>query len=529
MIFLPFFTLACTPLLAQETQEPESQKTVAEAAVEVTFESMIESITVDDLQSHVDFLAGPETRGRGTLTPGFDKAAEYVEAQLRSYGLEPMGPEGSYRLPIELQCAVASSKAFFKVTDSRGKDRDLILGVDFMPIPGSPGTAITGDSVFVGFAIDARKEKWQDLPRKSVSGKVVFAFTREPYADNAKSKRFDGLAATDYSSLQTKAREVKSAGGIALVLVPDPGLFADEAGPIPNLTPMPLWPGFSSKRLGAIGGTAVPVLSVSRKVASEIFATDLDKYYLTILKKKKAKLIKAKGKSEVSFQAAFADASVPAYNLAARIKGSDGDGEVVVVGAHLDHVGFNHLTDKGKMRVHPGADDNASGSAALLEVAQAMAGGTPKKDILFLWFCGEENGLLGSRAYCAKPVYPHDKTVVMLNMDQIARTDPKEMNIGGLWELKSFGKLIKKLSKRISSPLKLDLDSGRELYSRSDQYSFFSKKVPGIFFFEGNINDNPVYHKPGDVAETIHTDKVMWVARLFAATAWSVAWEGQRP
>jgi len=271
------------------------------------------------------------------------------------------------------------------------------------------------------------------------------------------------------------------------------------------------------------------VASVSRKVASELFGTDIDKYYQSILKRKKPKPLSVKGKIKVHFTSAFTDLKVPAYNLGAVIPGTESDGEVVVLGAHLDHVGLNFLMDKGQMRVHPGADDNASGTAALLEVAEALADQKPKVDLLLLWFTGEENGLLGSRAYCADPLYPHDKTLVMLNMDQIARTDPKEMFLGGVWDSDSWKRLIKKQSKRISSPLKMETDGHKDMYMRSDQWSFAEKKVPAIFFFEGNIEKNKLYHKPGDVAESILTDKVMWIARLFAATAWAVAMEDERP
>jgi hypothetical protein len=516
-------------LLTLFAQTEAEQETVASADPEAVRGQITASVTAEELQAHVDFLAGPETRGRGTLTPGFDRAAEYVEQHLTEWGLEPAGEEGSYRVPVGLRCVVPSPQAFFEVRRGKDKVEQLKLGVDFMPLAGGGEARVEGDAVFVGFAIEGgRTEKWKDLSK--VKGKIVFAFTREPYADDPKDKRFAGLEATKYSEIREKAKAVADAGGIALVLVPDPGMFPDEVGPVPNLLPQPLSAGLPLRALRRMTGYPdLPIMSVSRKVASAIFEEDLDDYFVSIQKRKKPKALKAASGLELALRPAVEEGVIPSYNLAAWIRGSDQDGETVVIGAHLDHVGLNHWADAGKMRVHPGADDNASGSAALLEIAQALAGTKPREDILLLWFTGEENGLLGSRAYCEKPLAPHESTLIMLNMDQIARTDPKSMNLGGLWDNPDLEKFSKRIAKNIKQKLKMDFDGGRELFQRSDHFSFYSKGVPVIFFFEGDIDSNPVYHKPGDVPSGIHADKVMWVARQVLATAWAFAGEGLRP
>ncbi len=120
-------------------------------------------------------------------------------------------------------------------------------------------------------------------------------------------------------------------------------------------------------------------------------------------------------------------------------------------------------------------------------------------------------------------------TIVMLNMDQIARTDQREMFLGGVWDSPKLKKLIKRQSSRVRNPVKMLMDGHRDMYMRSDQWAFAEKNVPAVFFFEGNIDKNKVYHKPGDLPDSILTDKVMWIARLFTATAWAVAWDGERP
>lgn len=516
---------ACAPwlLLGALVQEPPIPVTPEEVR-----DAIVATITAEELQAHVDFLAGPDTRGRAALTPGFDLAAEYVETQLEAWGLEPAGVEGSYRLPVGLRCVVPSPDATVEIRPRKGEATKLRLGVDFVPYPGAGTKEVSGEPVFVGFAIDSRSGKWQDL--KKVEDKIVFAFTREPYADDPKDKRFDGLEATEHSSMVEKARAVAAAGGRALVMVPDPGMFPEEVGPVPDLIPQPMFPNFPLRGLRRMTGMPdLPVMSVSRAAAEQIFGEDLNDYYESILKRKRPKPLDAPRGLEVRLHPAVEEGVIPSYNLAAWVRGTDPDDEVVVIGTHLDHVGLNHWADRGMMRVHPGADDNASGSAALLEIAQALAETSPREDILLLWFTAEENGLLGARAYCNDPLVPHDKTLIMLNMDQIARTDPKSMNLGGLWKAPDLERFVKRVARNIEQELKLNFDGGRELFARSDHYAFHEKGVPVIFFFEGDIDKNPVYHKPGDVADGIHADKVMWVARQVLATAWAFAGEGLRP
>lgn len=487
-------------------------------------DAMVESITVEEIRSHVEFLAGPTTHGRATLSPGFDLAAEYVEQHLKEWGIAPAGEEGSYRLPVGLRCVAPSSQAMIEV--ARGKEvQRLTLGVDFVPVPGAGSAKVSGEPVFLGFAIDASKEKWREEDR--LKGKIAFAFTREPFADDPKSKRFDGIEPTEYSSWRSKARMAADAGAVGLVLIPDPGEFAEEVGPVPHLVPQPLFPGMQVRGLRRMTGLPdFPIMSMSRKAASELFEEDLDTYYESILKRKKPKELEPK-KVTVTLRNEVEEAVIPSYNLAAWVRGSGETGKTVVIGAHLDHVGYNHWMDQGYTRVHPGADDNASGSAALLEIAQALSMHPPVDDVLLLWFTAEEYGLHGSRAYCDKPLVPHEQTTIMLNMDQIARTDQKSMNLGGLWEQPNLEKLSKQVGRDIGQKLKLDFKGGRDLFQRSDHYSFYQKGVPVIFFFEGDINSNPVYHKPGDVHEDIDFTKTMWVARQVLATAWAFAAEGE--
>ncbi|MHC4823509.1 MAG: M28 family peptidase [Planctomycetota bacterium] len=505
-----------------------SSQTVAEET-EVTLESALKTITEDDCYDLVQVLAATDMAGRGTLTPGFERAAKFVETQLETLGYTPANGE-SYRVPFSLNCIVAGKGTHFKITGLGDGPQALEVEKDFVPILGSLEEDAWGEAVFVGYAIDAKKEKWSDLKKKEVRDKIVFAFTREPFADNPKARKFDGVDSTRHSEIRMKAKAVADAGGLALVLVPDPGMVASDEEPVPGMSPF-----VDARGAGPVGMQQVlgmprlPVLSVSRAVASQIFDEDFTAYYKSLEKKKKPKLLKAKEEVKIDVKVEWATAGRDAYNLGALLKGSGDSGELVVLGAHLDHVGFDVTADQMRFQIRPGADDNASGSAALMEVAEALAGSKPQVDILFLWFTGEELGLLGSSQYCEDPLFPHENTIAMFNMDMVGRGDGKKINIGGLWDRPGWEKLVKDQHKRIRSKLKMDNKQGRDLYARSDQYSFHQQGVVGLFFFEADLNSNKTYHQPGDVAETIDGKKMAAIAKLFTACIWAVAYEGERP
>lgn len=536
LCFSATFGVLSFSVFAQEAA-PGQEPVVEEAPVEVedpkvVFPKMLKTITEDECYDLVQTIAGLDMRGRGTMTPGFDKAADFVVEELKALGYEGAGDKGSFRIPINLSCLIPGEDCSFDWSSRSEEVNPPKVEQDFVPVLGTAALAAEGEAVFVGYAIDSKKDKWVDLKPRDVKGKIVFAFTREPRADDTKSKRFEGSESTRESSIQRKAQAVFDAGGIGLVLVPDPGLVAEAHLPLPGMVPYVTRGAANPQGIaGIVNMPEIPVVSVSREIAAQIFATDIEAYAKSMDKRLKPKLLKAGPDSRVSFKVSLSSGSRQAYNLGAVIRGSSGDGQVVILGAHLDHVGFDMLTPAESLRasIHPGADDNASGSAALLEVAEAFAGHQPQSDVLFLWFTGEEIGLLGSTEYCKEPLYPHENTIAMLNMDMVGRGDDDLINIGGLWSRPEWEKFIKDIHKRSRSRLKMDNDQGRDLYARSDQYSFHQEGVVGLFFFEADLNKNKVYHQVGDVAETIDGKKMERIAQLFAATAWALAFEGERP
>jgi Zn-dependent M28 family amino/carboxypeptidase len=224
-------------------------------------------------------------------------------------------------------------------------------------------------------------------------------------------------------------------------------------------------------------------------------------------------------------------------NVAGLVRGSDPAraGEVVVIGAHYDHVGVD---DRG--RVGLGADDNASGTAALLELARALAEARPARSVACVAFAGEEDGLLGSAAFCEHPPWamagavgaePPATVIAMLNMDMIGRGKRDSVAVIGLEQNPDLGKLLERAQRlEPSGVTRLVTRGGAELWERSDHFSFHQIGVPVLFFFEGlPISDNPDYHTWRDTLEQLDFDKIARTTRLVYNTAWLLANDADKP
>jgi Zn-dependent M28 family amino/carboxypeptidase len=205
-------------------------------------------------------------------------------------------------------------------------------------------------------------------------------------------------------------------------------------------------------------------------------------------------------------------------NVAGWLPGTTADSEHVAIGAHFDHVGTKHATEAGQDTIYNGADDNASGTTGLLEVARAFTATNvrPRRGVLFLAFSGEEKGLFGSRAYVDHPLIGLEKCVAMVNMDMIGRNDPDSLELGGAGHSPELTALAVEMNKEAGFKIK-ETD---EHTGRSDQASFSAKKIPVLFFFTGEHRD---YHQVGDSADKINFDKLTRVATLCLRTAWEIA------
>jgi len=234
------------------------------------------------------------------------------------------------------------------------------------------------------------------------------------------------------------------------------------------------------------------------------------------------------GKTVSVASASFRDREASIDNVVGVLRGSDPKlaDEYVVIGAHYDHLGVDT-----RGRVAPGADDNGSGTVALLEIAQALGVARPRRSILSCSFAGEEDGELGSRALCADPPVPKDAMVAMLNMDQIGRGPTDLVAVLGLMENPSLDSLLDRALKLQPTKIKTVLRrKGQELYERSDHFSFHLIGVPALFFFENlPLDENKDYHTWRDTVDLVDIDKCAREARLVFNCAWLLATEDGRP
>ena len=494
------------------------------------------SITDDEARDHVNLLAAPELRGRDTPSAGLDRAEAYVVEELTSYGFTGLGPDGSFLLPWTyprpLETPVDAGCSFTAMLEDEG-GVDFVLRQDFVPFPGANGS-VSGELVFLGHGIQDKGERYDDLKGGRLKGKVGLILTEEP----RHKKRFEGEEITEAANAHAKLAAMKGEGLVGAILVRRPGLVnavdtkgkvVDEFEPLHTeaLGFHHTWPLWNDPERDAGGRAALPTIEVTPAVASRLLGEDV--LELAARQDKSGRPLRKDLKGlEVSFSAETETRTLSADNVVGVLEGTDPEltEEFVVLGAHLDHIG----TD-ARGRVACGADDNASGVAAMLEVAEALAEARPRRSVIVCAFSGEEDGLLGSKALCQNPPVRAGSMVAMLNMDMVGRGDEKESLVIGVKQNKDLGKVLKAAQKLERTGIKKAItNKGAEIWQRSDHYSFHQAGVPVLFFFEGwPLSDNEDYHTWRDVPAKLNYEKVGNTARLVYNTAWLLAQDDDRP
>lgn len=439
-----------------------------------------DAIQIKDAQKWLGFLAGPETQGRGTGQPGYQKAAEFMAARFKELGLKPIGVNGTYFQNVP----------FIRTT--------LIENESGITVNGHAPIAVKGNLAFTNLPFSV-----------SNSGMVVFIKLGETQPE-FKANDLAGRVVVLWSNTEripfAARRAILDTGPAALLLVADSVQAPFE----------------SFRRKPENVPTPPPTMTLQATITKEAAATmarDLEGEVPAapgIFPQKNAATVRANVNVE--------DVNVP--NVVGMLPGSDKvlKDEYVGVGAHLDHLGTSNGT------VYPGADDDGSGSTALLEVAKALKSNKlkPKRSIIFMEFCGEEMGLLGSAYYSNNPIFPLDQMICELQMDMVGR------NSDGATEKAADNVDTMRLvgSKRISMELhNAVLDANKYLnfrflydqeavYTRSDHYNFAAKGVPISFLFDGF---HPDYHQPTDTVDKINWEKLTNAAKLYYLTIMDVA------
>lgn len=470
------------------------------------------ALSADDVLSHIRYLASDELQGRGSGTPGAEAAATYIEKQLKAFGLSPAQPGGSFRQSFEFVYSVRPGGKNSLVVDRSGKKKTLAVDSDFRPVGFSASGSYTGPVVFAGYGLSLPQQGYDDYAGIDVTGKAVIVLRYSPYGDKPP------MPFQASTALRTKVLKAKEKGAAAVILV---------TGPADTDTDAPLK--FSYDRQS---GTAdIPVVSVRSAVIDEWLSgsgTNIRTLQDSLNASKTPRSMLVPVSLEVTTDVQLVRAK--SDNVVAMLEGSDPvlQKEIVVIGAHYDHLGMGG-EDSGSLKpdtiaVHNGADDNASGTAGLLELAHYFAGQKPrpKRTMVFVAFSGEEMGLLGSSAYVNAASTPLDRMVAMVNMDMIGRLTDRKLIVYGIGTSPGFESLLTSRNTDSTFVLKLNKDG----FGPSDHSSFYSKKIPVFHFFTDLHGD---YHRPSDDWQTINAAGEQQVLTLIAGVTAELADAQARP
>ena len=465
-------------------------------------------IEADALLDHIRVLASDELGGRGNGSAGLERAADYIAARFEAAGLRPGGPDGSWFQPFELTAGLTIGEGNTLSLHTGATSIGLSLGESYYPLAASPADEASANRtdlravplVFAGYGISAPELDYDDYDGLDVRGKVALIFSHEPQ-ENQRDSRLNGRRPLRATTLRSKAREASSRGALALLVVSDPTHRVDQA----NYQHFAIVSDAEDHR--------IPVLRVDRQRMTPLLREwSLDDVAAMIDQDLMPRSRPLTG-ATVNYTQHLSLNRRTVRNVVGILDGADmaRAQQSVVLGGHYDHVGlggrFSNAPDRTG-EIHNGADDNASGIAALIEIARSAATDRARfpRSLVFVAFAGEERGLLGSRQYVDAPAMPLADTVAMLNLDMIGRSRGG-VEIGGLDSVPEIRSDID------AAALVADIDvrGGGAGAGRSDDASFIDKRIPAFHIFTGFHDD---YHRPSDDWDRIDTAGTTRVATL---------------
>jgi hypothetical protein len=506
----------------------------------------------DQVRADIFYLASDRLEGRGVGTQGLDLAADYVATRFEALGLKPLPALGGYFQPFDMTV----TETIGGETTLSSADKTYKLDDQFTALKMSAEKSFSGPVVFAGYGIT--NEGYDDYKGIDAKGKVVLAMRFEPHDPASGASRWapKGEQWSTHAHLETKAKNAAAHGAIALVLI-NPPLYHDH-GDDPLLT---------FDRSGGVEAT-LPVLHLKRAIADPWHKTaglanlrDLQQRIDKDTRPASAELTGVSLHGKVTVRRT----KRPVKNVLAYLPGSGASAdEYVIVGAHYDHLGFGGrgsldlpmlqripgVTEPAdpknphaaapatapatapttaptsqptsRRSIHHGADDNASGTAAMLELARILShrakqGDKPARTIIFAAFTAEESGLVGSAHFVKNPPIDLKQVVAMLNLDMVGRVRADLLYVGGAGTAEPFQKMMDAIDR--GSPLEFK-DFGKGGLGPSDHMSFALKKVPVIFLFSGTHMD---YHRPTDTAEKINYVGIARVVDVAQSVAYAMA------
>lgn len=488
------------------------------------------AITSDRLKSHLEFIASDEMEGRDTPSRGLDTATLYIATQLKLWGAQPAGDDGTFFQKVPLsQRTVDATKSTIEIG---GKSYTFGDGIK----SATKGVTATGKLVYVGHGYMFKKKGIDPYTGVDVKGKIMVVASGLP--QGAGFEDMQGTAGEDYAWPVLGAQKH---GALGILTVADARTLA-------------AWDAQNGAKMGGISPDDVQ--GFDSTVGNVVIGPDLAKAVFEGEAVSADDVKKGREAPEKGFS--LSDSKNVAVtvvehkemwyprNVIALVPGSDPKlkNEYVAFGAHIDHVGMR--TSGPGDRIYNGADDDGSGTVSILEIAHALlAGKHPKRSCIFVWHIGEEKGMWGSAFFTNHPTVDIKKVITQLNIDMIGRsrppgdtkpanavlTGPDEIYLVGSTkmstDLQKVSEAVNARFLKIKFNYKYDDPKDREgIFFRSDHYNYARKGIPIIFYFDGVHED---YHQPSDEVSKIDFVKMTRVARTIFATGWTLANANSRP
>jgi Zn-dependent M28 family amino/carboxypeptidase len=527
------------PLAPQVIAQRKTGKTPKAAPASLASQRGAETINAAQMKDYLSFIASDLMEGRDTPSRGLDITAQFLATNLSHWGFKPAGDAGSYFQKITL------SKDVIDKAETRVQlnGQPLVIGDDYIPAARS-GEA-TGSLVFAGNGWFIKSKNFDPYKGIDAKGKIAIIFSPPEGLPRGVSRGdLTGKRGEDWMDPADYARKQ---GVIGIVVVPDFQYLANWSR---NWARTSERGATTVQKFQAAGGPTIPAITISPRVTNVLFqgekqnATSL---FEATYGGQSPEAFALNPEKKISISVKNKSDGLATQNVVAIFEGSDPvlKDEYVALGAHYDHVGTGAPVNGDA--IFNGADDDGSGTTALLAIAEALARATtrPKRSVLLVWHAGEEKGLWGSRYFTEYPTIPLDKIVTQLNIDMIGRskkegdTNPRNKELSGPNEIyvigsrmmsSELGDLTEAVNKQY---LNLTYDyryddpnDPNRFFFRSDHYNYARKGIPIVFFFDGVHED---YHRPGDEVQKIDFQKMEKVTRTVYMILWEIANRTTRP
>ncbi|HSR66972.1 MAG TPA: M28 family peptidase [Acidobacteriota bacterium] len=495
----------------------------------------LESITLEELREDVEFFSSEAMRGREAGSEANRRSAEFLAERFSRLGLEPAGEEGYFQPVTLVRSLLAGDNRLLFKTGRTGAETPLSLQETFTAERFSASGEASGRLVFAGYGITAPEWGYDDYQQVDVDGRIVLILPGQP-----EGRDEDARHGQELEKLLNAQRH-----GAAAAIVLDRSHNMSFSAHL-------AWPkDLSTQRFllqEEVDQVRIPAVRVALEAVEErLLTSGLD---VELFIQESGRYAKPRSFLLPSLEAELAVSverqAFQVRNVLGRLEGSDPQvsQQVVVLGAHFDHIGTRGA------EIYPGADDNASGVSALLEIAEALTEGRrpPRRSVLFAGFNAEEKGLLGSRHYVRHARIPLDETVAMFQMDMIgrdeeipatddyrftglelqtARQNQNALNVLGYSFSQDLRELVNRSNRRVLLQVRFRYDDHPiDLLQRSDQWPFLERGVPSLLFTTGL---HPDYHRPGDTADKLNYSKMERVAQLVYLCVWEAAEAQSRP